>query len=98
MVDQQERSNIVCKEFEELLSRRKPVGKESPELNWQKDGDANTNLFHRLANARRHRRSIKEMKLVDSRVVRDCSVENEVTGYYRRLYEEENSIILFLRG
>ncbi|PON32619.1 hypothetical protein PanWU01x14_359880 [Parasponia andersonii] len=55
---------------------------------WAKEGDVNTNLFHRLMNARKAKNSIIKLELEDGNFVdKEEDIVKEVTEFYQSLYK-----------
>ena len=52
------------------------------DLQWAKDGDANSRLFHRVASGRHRKSPIKELELEDGGISRDIEViASEISSF-----------------
>jgi len=57
---------------------------------WLKEGDRNTNFFHKIANA--HKRYNIDQLMISGELSQDPgTIEGEIVEYYRKLYFETTS-------
>lgn len=77
-------------ELNEILLREETSRRQKMRIQWARDGDANSKLFHRMASGRRRKSLIKELELENGCVVRDVEViASEITRFYADLFAED---------
>ncbi|XP_057779620.1 uncharacterized protein LOC130998207 [Salvia miltiorrhiza] len=78
-------------ELDELLQREDVMWKQRSRTDWMAEGDRNTSYFHKVAEGRRSRNHIREIKMVDGRVTRKNEEMDEVfRSYFQELFTLES--------
>ncbi|KAK6164141.1 hypothetical protein DH2020_001005 [Rehmannia glutinosa] len=88
-------SKIIEQKIHTLMKREETMWHQRSRVNWIKDGDKNTNFFHRIANGRQKRNSIDHIKCDDGTIVEDeHEVANVLTKYFSSLFTSTTDLNL----
>uniref|UniRef100_A0A1S3X514 Reverse transcriptase domain-containing protein n=1 Tax=Nicotiana tabacum TaxID=4097 RepID=A0A1S3X514_TOBAC len=82
------RKAATLMEIEEQLKNEEIVWRQKSRVLWLKEGDMNTKIFHRTANAHKRNNNIDQL-MIRQEVVEDPDrIEIEITEFYKKLYKE----------
>ncbi|RVW64166.1 Transposon TX1 uncharacterized 149 kDa protein [Vitis vinifera] len=74
-------------ELEELILREEIHWRQKAKVKWVKEGDCNSKFYHKVANARRNRKYIKELENERGLVLKNAeSITEEILHYFEKLY------------
>ena len=74
-------------ELEELILREEIHWRQKVRVKWVKEGDCNSNFFHKVANGRRNRKYIKALENERSLVFNNSeNIKEEILRYFEKLY------------
>ncbi|RVW84853.1 Transposon TX1 uncharacterized 149 kDa protein [Vitis vinifera] len=74
-------------ELEELILREEIHWTQKARVKWVKEGDCNSNFFHKVANGRRNRKYIKVLENERGLVLNNSeSIKEEILRYFEKLY------------
>ncbi|GKU88292.1 hypothetical protein SLEP1_g2574 [Rubroshorea leprosula] len=76
-------------ELWEAWQRREVAWKQKTMLDWVKQGDANSKLFHRIASGNRNRKLIRGLYKNGSWMEEPNTVKQEVRDYFKNIFQEE---------
>ncbi|GKU91277.1 hypothetical protein SLEP1_g5176 [Rubroshorea leprosula] len=76
-------------ELWEAWKRREMAWKQKSKIDWIQQGDANSKLFHRIANGNRLRKMIRGIHKDGSWVEEPNIVKQEVREYFRKIFQDE---------
>ena len=81
----------MLNDFEELLLKEKISWRQKAKIQWAKEGDVNSKLFHKVATRRKRKSLIKELESGEGHLDRESgAIAEEITRFYKALYLEEN--------
>ena len=87
------------KELNDILVKREIVSRQKMKVQWAKEGDANSRLFHSLLNARTSKNLISKIELDNGQVLtREEDIVPEIVRFYESLYSDEVPEILGFEG
>ena len=73
-------------ELEELILREEIHWRQKARVKWVKEGDCNSNFFHKVANGRRNRKYIKVLENERGLVLNNSESIKEEILYFEKLY------------
>ncbi|RVW16207.1 Transposon TX1 uncharacterized 149 kDa protein [Vitis vinifera] len=74
-------------ELEELILREEIHWRKKARVKWVKEGDCNSNFFHKVANGRRNRKFIKVLENERALMLNNSeSIKEEILRYFEKLY------------
>ena len=74
-------------ELEELILREEVHWRQKAKVKWIKEGDCNSNFFHKVANSRQNRKFIKFLENERGLVLDNSkSITVEILLYFEKLY------------
>ncbi|GKV07285.1 hypothetical protein SLEP1_g19080 [Rubroshorea leprosula] len=76
-------------ELWEAWKRREVAWKQKTKLDWVKQGDANSKLFHRIMNSNRRRKMIRGIYKDGAWIEEPSVVKQEVHEYFNKIFQEE---------
>ena len=77
-------------DLDDILAKEEISRRQKMKLQWAKDGDANSRLFHRVAFGRCRKSLIKELEMEGGGISRDIEViALEISNFYAKLFTEE---------
>ncbi|GKV29990.1 hypothetical protein SLEP1_g38860 [Rubroshorea leprosula] len=76
-------------ELWEAWKRREVAWKQKTKLDWVKQGDANSKLFHRIMNSNRRRKMIRGIYKDGAWIEEPSVVKQEVREYFNKIFQEE---------
>lgn len=87
---QMEERNLL-EEYSRLANFEETFYKEKSRIKWMKEGDKNTNFFHRTVKVHNARNKILRLSNENGDIIEDYSmIETEVTIYFEKLFTEPN--------
>ena len=85
-----EESENLKKELNELPLKKDILVEQKMKIQWVKDGDANSGLFHRVLNARKSKNFISKIELDNGEVLtREEDIVREVVDFFETLYSQQ---------
>ena len=79
--------DTLKKELHDIMVKKEISIRQKLKVQWAKEGDANTRLFHRLLNARKSKNFISKIELDNGEVVtREEDIVREIVGFFERLF------------
>jgi hypothetical protein len=86
---------MVTDKMDELLYREEMMWLQRSRISWLREGDRNTNFFHRQAVWRARKNKIRKLRREDGTWCdQPAAMQEMVTDYFRQLYEAELFIAL----
>ncbi|KAG5576140.1 hypothetical protein H5410_056274 [Solanum commersonii] len=90
--EETERRATSLLEYEELIRNEEISWRQKSRSLWLKEGDRNTNFFHKMANA--HKRYNIDQLMIWGGLSQDPgTIEGEIVEYYRNLTNEEKEML-----
>ena len=87
------------KEFHDIMVKKEISIRQKLKVQWAKEGDANSRLFHKLLNARMSKNFISKIELDNGEVMmREEDIVREIVDFFERPYSDEASQILGFDG
>ena len=84
----QERVNVK-KELNGILVKKEIMVRQKLKIQWAKQGDANSSLFHRLLNARKSKNFISKIELDSGEILtREEDIVREIISFFKGLYSQ----------
>ena len=84
----QERVNVK-KELNGILVKKEIMVSQKLKIQWAKQGDANSSLFHRLLNARKSKNFISKIELDSGEILtREEDIVREIISFFKGLYSQ----------
>ncbi|KAH6786600.1 hypothetical protein C2S52_006152 [Perilla frutescens var. hirtella] len=78
------------KEINALMCKEEAMWHQRSRVNWIKDGDKNTEFFHRTTSRRKKRNAITRIKDEnDVLITKDDEIENVLVNYFKKLFKSE---------
>ncbi|XP_075497741.1 uncharacterized protein LOC142534974 [Primulina tabacum] len=72
-----------------MIIRKLQMESQKAKVKWLKDGDQNSKFFHSLLKSRSNKATIDKIELEDGSLTSDeLKIENEIIGYYNKLYKK----------
>ncbi|RVW48032.1 hypothetical protein CK203_089187 [Vitis vinifera] len=73
--------------LKELILREEIHWRQKVRVKWVKEGDCNSNFFHKVANGKRNRKFIKELENESDLMLNNSeSIKEEILRYFEKLY------------
>ena len=92
-VQLKEEREALKKELNEILFKKDISGRHKLKIQWAKEGDANSKLFHRLLNARKSKNFISKIELDSGEVLtREEDIVREIVCFYEKLYSYDDLV------
>ena len=93
-----ERVNLK-KELHDITVKKEIMTRQKLRVQWAKEGDANSRLFHRLLNARKSKNLISKIERDNGEVLtNEEDIVGEIVRFYEKLYSYADSEILGFEG
>ena len=87
------------KTLNDIMVKKDIVSKQKLKVQWGKEGDVNSRLFHSLLNARKSKNLISKIELDSGEVLtRKEDIVREIVCFYESLYSEDSPEILGFEG
>ena len=87
----QERVNLK-RDLNGVLAKKEIMVRQKLKIQWAKQGDANSSLFHRLLNTRKSKNFISKIELDNGEfVAREEDIVREIISYFKGLYSNQVS-------
>ncbi|WMV33972.1 hypothetical protein MTR67_027357 [Solanum verrucosum] len=88
-----EKAEIVSRlalttELEEIVKNEETAWRQRSRAVWLRQGDRNTNFFHKVANSHRRVNTIDKIKVKEELLTEPAEIQREIIEYYENLYSE----------
>ncbi|KAG5619929.1 hypothetical protein H5410_005147 [Solanum commersonii] len=85
---QDQRFWTLTTELEEIVKNEETAWRQRSRAVWLRQGDMNTNFFHKVANSHRRVNTIDKIKVREELLTEPAEIQREITEYYENLYSE----------
>ncbi|WMV29767.1 hypothetical protein MTR67_023152 [Solanum verrucosum] len=75
-------------ELEEIVKNEETAWRQRSRAVWLRQGDRNTNFFHKVANSHRRVNTTDKIKAREELLTEPAEIQREITEYYENLYSE----------
>jgi hypothetical protein len=83
----------IEKEMDSLLEQEEIYWKQRSRIEWLREGDRNTNFFHRKSTWRKKKNTISKLKKDDGTFTNSVELMGEITtGFFKDLYTADGSV------